>query len=155
MPGWRRWRQGRPVAAAPAGWRNATGRYAPDGITRWRGWAIAWAGQRRTHRTHVPADPPEPESMLAAVRELRASLGIDARRIDALGCLLTDGEFRSVAELVSLTGTSRRTVEAVLRAAEPHLDTADGRVRIGGPHAAAYAAEFGCGQDAPMRDAWD
>jgi len=103
----------------------------------------------------VPADSPEPESMLAAVRELRASLGIDARRIDAVGCLLTDGEFRSVAELVSLTGTSRRTVEAVLRAAEPHLDTSDGRVRIGGLHAPAYAAEFGCGRDAPVRDPWD
>ena len=93
--------------------------------------------------------------MLAAMRELRASLGIDARRIDAVGCLLTDGEFRSVAELVSLTGTSRRTVEAVLRAAEPHLDTSDGRVRIGGLHAPAYAAEFGCGRDAPVRDPWD
>ena len=103
----------------------------------------------------MPADSPEPESMLAAMRELRASLGIDARRIDAVGCLLTDGEFRSVAELVSLTGTSRRTVEAVLRAAEPHLDTSDGRVRIGGLHAPAYAAEFGCGRDAPVRDPWD
>ena len=103
----------------------------------------------------MPADSPEPGSMLAAVRELRAGFGIDARRVDAVGCLLTDGAFRSVAELVSLTGTSRRTVEAVLRAVEPHLDTSDGRVRIAGPHAAAYAAEFGCGQDAPMRDAWD
>src|SRR5580692_10978457 len=93
--------------------------------------------------------------MLAAVRGLRAGFGIDARRVDAVGCLLTDGAFRSVAELVSLTGVSRRSVEAVLRAAEPHLDTSDGRVRIAGPHAAAYAAEFGCGQDAPMRDAWD
>jgi Branched-chain polyamine synthase A C-terminal domain len=103
----------------------------------------------------VPADAPEPESMLAAVRELRASFGIGARRVDAVGCLLTDGEFRSVAELVSLTGTSRRTVEAVLRAAEPHLDASDGRVRIARPHAPAYAAEFGCGQDAPMLDPWD
>ena len=93
--------------------------------------------------------------MLAAVRELKASFGIDARRLDAVGCLLTDGGFRSVAELVSLTGTSRRTVEAVLRAAEPHLDTSDGRVRIAGPHAPAYAAEFGCGRDAPVRDPWD
>jgi N4-bis(aminopropyl)spermidine synthase len=103
----------------------------------------------------VPADSPEPESMPAAVRGLRAGFGIDARRVDAVGCLLTDGAFRSAAELVSLTGVSRRTVEAVLRAAEPHLDTSDGRVRIAGPHAAAYAAEFGCGQDPPMRDAWD
>ena len=95
--------------------------------------------------------------MLAAVRELRASFGIGARPVDAVGCLLTDGEFRSVAELVSLTGTSRRTVEAVLRAAEPHLDTSDGRdgVRIAGPYAPAYAAEFGCDRDAPVRDPWD
>jgi hypothetical protein len=92
---------------------------------------------------------------MLAVRELKASFGIDARRIDAVGCLLTDGEFRSVAELVSLTGTSRRTVEAVLRAVERHLDRPDGRVRISGPHARAYAAEFGCGQAAAVPDPWD
>ena len=103
----------------------------------------------------MPADSPEPESVLAAVRELRTSLGIGARRIDAVGCLLTDGEFRSVAELVSLTGTSRRTVEAVLRAAERYLDRSDGRVRISAPHAPAYAGEFGCGRDAAVRDPWD
>ena len=103
----------------------------------------------------MPADSPEPESILAAVRELRASFGIGARRIDAVVCLLTDGELRSVAELVSLTGASRRTVEAVLRAAGPHLDTSDGRVRISGPHAHAYAAGFGCGADAPVPDPWD
>jgi N4-bis(aminopropyl)spermidine synthase len=107
------------------------------------------------HGTHVPADSPEPEPMLAAVRELRASFGIDARRIDAVGCLLADGEFRSVAELVSLTGASRRTVEAVLRAAERHLDASAGRVRISPPHAPAYAAEFGCGAAAPVPDPWD
>lgn len=103
----------------------------------------------------MPADTPEPEPVLAAVRKLKASFGLDARRIDAVGCLLAGGEFRSVAELVSLTGTPRRTVEAVLRAAEPHLDTSGGRVRIGAPHAPAYAAEFGCGRDAPVRDPWD
>ena len=92
---------------------------------------------------------------MLAVRELRASFGIDARRIDAVGCLLTDGEYRSAAELVSLTGTSRRTVEAVLRAAERHLDSSAGRVRIGRPYAPAYAAEFGCGQHAPVPDPWD
>jgi N4-bis(aminopropyl)spermidine synthase len=93
--------------------------------------------------------------MLAAIRELRASFGIDARRVDSVGCLLTDGPFRSVEELVSLTGTSRRTVEAVLRAAEPQLESSDGRVRICGRHARAYAEEFGCGHDPPVRDPWD
>jgi N4-bis(aminopropyl)spermidine synthase len=93
--------------------------------------------------------------MLAAVRELKASFGIDARRVDAVGCLLTDGEFRSVAELVSLTGTSRRTAEAVLRAAGRHLDTSAGRVRISEPYATAYAAEFGCTADEPIPDPWD
>jgi N4-bis(aminopropyl)spermidine synthase len=93
--------------------------------------------------------------MLAAVRELKASFGIGARRIDAVGCLLTDGEFRSVAELVSLTGTSRRTVEAFLRAAERQLDASDGRVRISAPYAPAYAAEFGCGRLTPVPDPWD
>jgi N4-bis(aminopropyl)spermidine synthase len=93
--------------------------------------------------------------MLATIRELRASFGIDARRIDSVGCLLTDGPFRSVDELVSLTGTSRRTVEAVLRAAEPQLESSDGRVRICARHARAFAEEFRCGQDPPVRDPWD
>jgi N4-bis(aminopropyl)spermidine synthase len=93
--------------------------------------------------------------MLAAIRELRASFGIDARRIDSVGCLLTDGPFRSVEELVSLTGTSRRTVEAVLRAAEPQLESSGRRVRICGPHARAYAEEFRCGQNPPAGDPWD
>jgi N4-bis(aminopropyl)spermidine synthase len=93
--------------------------------------------------------------MLAAIRELRASFGIDARRIDSVGCLLTDGPFRSVGELVSLTGTSRRTVEAVLRAAEPHLESSDGRMRICARHARAFAEEFRCGQNPPPRDPWD
>jgi N4-bis(aminopropyl)spermidine synthase len=106
-------------------------------------------------RTSLSADSPSPESPLAAVQELKSSFGIDARRIDAVGCLLTDGEFRSVDELVSLTGTSRRTVEAVLQAAERHLESAGGRVRIGGSHAAAYAGEFGCAERAPVRDPWD
>jgi N4-bis(aminopropyl)spermidine synthase len=93
--------------------------------------------------------------MLAAIRELKASFGIDARRIDSVGCLLTDGRYYPVEELVSLTGTSRRTVQAVLRAAEPHLESSDGGVRICGPHARAYAEEFGCGRSAPVRDPWD
>jgi N4-bis(aminopropyl)spermidine synthase len=103
----------------------------------------------------VPADSPGTGPELAAVRELKASYGIGARAVDAVGCLLTGGEFRSVAELVALTGASRRTVEAVLRAAEAHLDSSDGRVRIGRRHAPAYAAEFGCGADAPVPDPWD
>jgi hypothetical protein len=93
--------------------------------------------------------------MLAAIRELKASFGIDARRIDSVGCLLTDGRYHPVEKLVSLTGTSRRTVQAVLRAVEPHLESSDGEVRICGPHARAYAEEFGCGRSAPVRDPWD
>ncbi len=92
---------------------------------------------------------------MAAIQELKGSFGIDARRIDSVGGLLTDGEFRSVEELVALTGASRRTVEAVLQAAAQHLDSADGRVRISGSHAGAYAGEFGCAECAPVRDPWD
>jgi N4-bis(aminopropyl)spermidine synthase len=93
--------------------------------------------------------------MLADVRELKASFGIDARRIDSVGCLLTDGRLRSVEELVSLTGTSRRTVEAVLRAAGPQLESSGGRVRICAQHTRAYAEEFRCGQSGPVPDPWD
>ncbi len=103
----------------------------------------------------MSADAPSPEPQLAAVRELKRSFGIDARRIDAVGCLLAGGEFRSVAELVALAGTSRRTVEAVLRAAGPDLEPSGGRVRISAPQARAYAAEFGCGQAGPVRDPWE
>jgi hypothetical protein len=89
------------------------------------------------------------------VRELKRGYGIDARRIDEVGCLLTGDEYLSVEELAARSGTSRRTVEAVLRAAGPHLDARDGRMRIGGAHAPAYAAEFGCGQRPPLPDPWD
>jgi N4-bis(aminopropyl)spermidine synthase len=103
----------------------------------------------------LSVDPRTPEPPLAAIQDLRRSFGIGARRIDAVGCLLAAGEPRSVDELVSLTGASRRTVEAVLRAVGPHLDSSGGRVRIGAPHAAAYAAEFGCGEHEPPPDPWD
>jgi len=109
----------------------------------------------KAHGTSLPADVPPPEPLLAPVQELKRSFGIDARRLDAVGCLLADGEFRSVAELVALTGTSRRTVEAVLRAAGPHLESSGERVRIGEAQARAYAAEFGCGQAEPLRDPWE
>jgi N4-bis(aminopropyl)spermidine synthase len=103
----------------------------------------------------LSADSPPARSPLAAVQELKSSFGIDARRIDSVGCLLTDGEFHPVEDLVSLTGTSRRTVEAVLQAAEPHLEASGGRVRITGAHARAYAEEFGCADRGPVHDPWD
>jgi N4-bis(aminopropyl)spermidine synthase len=109
----------------------------------------------KAHRISVPADSPGPQAPLAAVRELKRSFGIDARRIDAVGCALAGGEFRSVAELVCLTGSSRRTVEAVLRAAGPDLESSGGRVRISPPQARAYAAEFRCGEGEPARDPWE
>ena len=102
----------------------------------------------------MPADSPHPRSPLAAVQELRASFGIDARRVDSIGRLLTDGQFRSVAQIVSLTGTSRRTVEAVLQALDRHLDSSGGRVRIAAEHARAYARQFGFGEVMPAGDPW-
>jgi hypothetical protein len=103
----------------------------------------------------LSADTPGSPSPLAAVRELKRGYGIDARRIDEIGCLLTGDEYVSAEELPARTGTSRRTVDAVLRAVGPHLDARDGRVRIGGAHARAYAAEFGCGRYPPVPDPWD
>jgi N4-bis(aminopropyl)spermidine synthase len=103
----------------------------------------------------LSADSPSAGSLLTAIQELKSSFGIDARRLDSVGCLLTDGEFRSVEELVGLTGVSRRTVEAVLRAAGPHLDSSDGQVRIKRAHALAFAEEFGCADTGPVRDPWD
>jgi len=89
------------------------------------------------------------------VRELKRGYGIDARRIDQIGCLLTGGEYVSAEELSARTGTSRRTVDAVLRAVGPHLDARDGRMRIGAAHAGAYAGEFGCERRPPVPDPWD
>jgi N4-bis(aminopropyl)spermidine synthase len=109
----------------------------------------------KAHRFGVPADSPGRQAPLAAVQELKRSFGIDARRIDAVGCLLAGGEFRSVAELVCMTGAPRRTVEAVLRAAGPHLESSGERVRISPARARTYAAEFGCGEGEPARDPWE
>jgi hypothetical protein len=103
----------------------------------------------------LSADSSGSQSILAAVQELKRGYGIDARRIDAVGCLLTDGEFCSVEDLVAGTGVSRRTVEAVLHAVDQHLDASDGRMRISAAHAGAYAREFRCDQGAPVRDPWD
>jgi hypothetical protein len=89
------------------------------------------------------------------VRELKRGYGIDARRIDEIGCLLTGEQYLSAEDLAARTGTSRRTVDAVLRAVVPHLDARDGRMRIGGAHARAYVGEFGCEQRAAMPDPWD
>jgi N4-bis(aminopropyl)spermidine synthase len=109
----------------------------------------------KAHRISVPADSPGCQAPLAAVQELKRSFGIDARRIDAVGCLLVSGEFRSVAELVCTTGAPRRTVEAVLQAAGEHLESSGERVRISPPRARMYAAEFGCGEGEPVRDPWE
>jgi hypothetical protein len=38
------------------------------------------------------------------VRELKRGYGIDARRIDQIGCLLTGGEYVSAEELSARTG---------------------------------------------------
>ncbi|MDL4814455.1 bis-aminopropyl spermidine synthase family protein [Actinomadura opuntiae] len=89
-----------------------------------------------------------------AVRDLRAGFGIDARRIDRIGHLLADGTFRTVEDVVALTGTSRRTVEAVFRALEPHLESSgDGR-RIAQRHVPEYDGVFGDAEPAEIADPW-
>ena len=94
------------------------------------------------------------EGPVEAVRALRAEFGIDAGRIDQIGRLLAGGEFRSVEEVVSLTGTSRRTVEAVVRALEPDLESSgDGR-RIAKSHVDEHAALFGAREPFGVRDLW-
>lgn len=94
------------------------------------------------------------EGPLEAVRELRAEFGIDAGRIDQIGRLLAGGEFRSVEEVVSLTGTSRRTVEAVVRALEPVLESSGDGKRIAKAHVDEYAAVFGAREPFGVRDPW-
>ncbi|HEY0718973.1 MAG TPA: bis-aminopropyl spermidine synthase family protein, partial [Streptosporangiaceae bacterium] len=103
----------------------------------------------------MPIDPADTDGFLGPIRELRASLRIEAGRVDAVGALLVGGEYRSPDELVSATGTSRRTVDALLRAAGPLLESADGRVRFSLSSAAAAAAEFGGGPGVPAPDPWE
>ncbi|MFB4306251.1 bis-aminopropyl spermidine synthase family protein [Actinomadura sp. GTD37] len=96
----------------------------------------------------------QPETPLDAVRALRAEFGIDAGRVDQIGRLLTGGDFRTVEEVVSLTGTSRRTVEAVFRALEPDLESSgDGR-RVQEGRAAEYRCLFGAREPFGVRDPW-
>jgi hypothetical protein len=102
----------------------------------------------------LSVNPAEVDSLLAPVRKLRASFGIDARRIDAAGCLLAGDAPRTLDELVSATGTPRRTVEALLRAAGELLESDGDRFRFSPVAAAAAAAEFGCGQPALPPDPW-
>ncbi|NVI90649.1 bis-aminopropyl spermidine synthase family protein [Actinomadura sp. BRA 177] len=87
-----------------------------------------------------------------AVHELRADFGIDAGRIDQIGRLLAGGAFRSIEDVVSLTGTSRRTVEAVFRALEPHLESSGDGKRIAKRHIDEYS--FGAREPFGVRDPW-
>ncbi|WP_067799171.1 bis-aminopropyl spermidine synthase family protein [Actinomadura formosensis] len=97
---------------------------------------------------------PRPENPLEALRELRDDFGIDAVRVDQIGRLLAAGEFRSIEEVVSRTGTSRRTVEAVFRALEPDLESSGDGKRIAGRHAGKYGGVFGAGEPFGVRDPW-
>ncbi|NKZ08806.1 bis-aminopropyl spermidine synthase family protein [Actinomadura latina] len=99
-------------------------------------------------------EPPQQETPVEAVRGLRAEFGIDARRIDQIGLLLAAGEFRSIEDIVSLTGTSRRTVEAVLRALEPDLESSGDGKRIAKQHAETYSGVFGAREPFGVRDPW-
>ncbi|TDD80092.1 putative methyltransferase [Actinomadura darangshiensis] len=99
-------------------------------------------------------EQPQPETPLEAVRELRAGFGIDARRIDAIGRLLAGGGFHSVEDVVSLTGTSRRTVESVFRALEPDLESSGDGKRIAKRHLGKYGEAFGTTEPVAIRDPW-
>ncbi|GAA1778531.1 bis-aminopropyl spermidine synthase family protein [Actinomadura chokoriensis] len=91
---------------------------------------------------------------LEDVRALRGEFGIDGRRIDQIGRLLLGGEFRSVEEVVSLTGTSRRTVEAVFRAVEPDLESSGDGKRIAKAQAGKYGGVFDEREPFGARDMW-
>ncbi|MFA1548419.1 bis-aminopropyl spermidine synthase family protein [Actinomadura chokoriensis] len=94
------------------------------------------------------------ETPLEAVRALRADFGIDAPRIDQVGRLLAGGEFRTIEEVVSLTGTSRRTVEAVFRALETDLESSGDAKRVTARKAAEYSGVFGEREPFGVRDPW-
>lgn len=99
-------------------------------------------------------DAERQEGPVEAVRALRADFGIDGRRIDQIGRLLLGGEFRSVEEVVSLTGTSRRTVEAVFRAVEPDLESSGDGKRIAKAQAGKYDDVFDEREPFGARDVW-
>ncbi len=103
----------------------------------------------------MSVNPAEVDSLLAPVRKLRAGYGIDARRINAVGCLLAGDVPQSLDGLVSATGAPRRAVEALLRAAGGLLESDGEKFRFSPSAAAAAAAEFGCGQPGPPPDPWE
>jgi N4-bis(aminopropyl)spermidine synthase len=86
-----------------------------------------------------------------AVQALLADFGVDSRRVRAILCRLAGvpagpaGDTGwTVTELVAATATSRRTVEAVLRALGEDLETAGGALRIAPAAADRYRAAVGC-----------
>ncbi|WP_160573914.1 bis-aminopropyl spermidine synthase family protein [Actinomadura physcomitrii] len=92
------------------------------------------------------------DSVRSAVREVRAGFGIDGRRVDRIGRLLADGAFHTVEEVVARTGSSRRTVEAVLRTLAPHLEAQGDARRIAKRHVGEYGDIFG--EPVEIPDPW-
>ncbi|MBB2912922.1 hypothetical protein FHS43_004217 [Streptosporangium becharense] len=74
--------------------------------------------------TGVPHDP---------VTELLARAGVDGRRPRGVLAALGEGRWWTLGDLVRRTATSRRTVEALLRAVEPELERSGDRFRLPAP----------------------
>ncbi|HEU0089046.1 MAG TPA: bis-aminopropyl spermidine synthase family protein [Pseudonocardiaceae bacterium] len=92
-----------------------------------------------TERAGVLADP------LEAVAEVVAGFGVNARPLRQVLALLTEGP-QTLDELVRACAVPRRTVEALLRAAEPDLDQRAGAVWVRPDRVAAYRHRFGYAQ---------
>ncbi|RAY15675.1 putative methyltransferase [Actinomadura craniellae] len=99
---------------------------------------------------------PEPDDGFGPLQELMDGFGIDRRRIADICCLLAGGAYLSVAEIVSRTGSSRRTVEMTIAAAGDRLETSGDAFRVAPEHVLAYRDRFRCGgYAAPPADPWD
>ncbi|WP_449064157.1 bis-aminopropyl spermidine synthase family protein [Planomonospora algeriensis] len=77
------------------------------------------------------------------IEELLRHAGVDGRRLRTALALLGDGRWWTLADLVRETATSRRAVEALLRAAGAHLERSGDRFRLRDPLPGLSAAPHG------------
>ena len=99
---------------------------------------------------------PQPAGSPGEVADaLAAEWGVDYPRIERLLRELAEGEWRTVAELVAATATSRRTVTGVLRRLEPFTDQDGRRTRLRAEAAEELARRLGEPGWSPAVDRWD
>jgi N4-bis(aminopropyl)spermidine synthase len=89
-------------------------------------------------------DETDREQLAKLHDEQARAWGIDFRRVQALLCLLCDGDRHTVSDLITASSISHGNVTHLLQQLDSWLEHDEQRVRIAPAHQDAFAAVFGC-----------